>query len=148
MSGRTMFAYETRKNGPKGPFARACAFIYFSASGAKGGSRRKTMKRIFLGGMSMLVLAFGLVLAGCGNDRSIHGSWSGDEGTLIFHRDGRFEWSFDDFWTQWSDEGTFTARDGRITLVLDGDDEVGTYTISGNTLRLDFDGESMTFHRR
>jgi len=93
--------------------------------------------KVFLVGMA--ALAFGLALAGCGNDRSIQGAWVMGEETLIFHSNGRFEWRGWD----WHDEGAFTARNGRITLVDDkGDDYTGTYVISGNALRLELEGRS------
>ena len=111
------------------------------------------MKRIFLVGM---VLAFGLVFVGCGNagnDRSILGTWHGHQLgdipiSFTFHSDGSFEWNQDTFSWERPDEGTFTARDGQITLRTGRHRYAGTYTISGNTVRLNLEGEgSMTLRR-
>ncbi|MCL2193959.1 MAG: hypothetical protein FWB78_11275 [Treponema sp.] len=113
------------------------------------------MRKIFLGGMAVLMLASGLVLTGCGNDRNILGTWNGSWGhirpaTLIFHSDGYLE-IMDRMWGE-DLYGTFTARNGQITLNWAyrrrEQEDAGTYTISGDTLRLDLHGKgSMTFRR-
>ena len=106
------------------------------------------MTKKFSIGMLAVVLAFSATLLGCGNDRRILGSWEGEwddwaweTTTVTFYGDGRINWN--------RDIGTFTARNGRLTLTFDGEVEVATYVVSGDTLRIDFDDEdSETFRRR
>jgi len=108
-----------------------------------------TVKRIFLMGM-LLLLAFGLAFAGGGTDRGndsgIYGTWECCCGSLwVFHRGGRVEYFCCCDYPDYPSEGTFTARNGQITI--DGA-LGGTYTISGNTLRINADGSILTLQRR
>jgi len=111
----------------------------------------KVRKTMVLAGTLAVALVLGMVLLGCrGNDRGIIGTWEttvwGTSLTVIFHRDGRFEMVGGGLHYR----GTFTARNGQIAFFYDGDeeDEEGTYTITGNTLILAFEGEAWSLQRQ
>ena len=112
------------------------------------------MSRKFLIAMLTIAMVFMATLFGCGNDeRRLHGSWSGSlagiDLTFSFYGDGRFEMGANDLFSgDYTEEGTFTARNGRIAMTLDGEEVSSTYAITGDTLALDFtydDGYTESF---
>jgi len=112
------------------------------------------MAKGFSTAITVIVLAFAATLFGCGGeDPRVRGSWSGSlEGidlTFSFYDDGRFEMKASDIFSgAYTEEGTFTAGNGRIAMTLDGEEISGTYTITGGTLKIDLnydDGYSESF---
>ena len=122
------------------------------------------LKKFWIG---FLVLAFFAPLISCarGNDSEILGTWVHEEHiggdsilvTMTFYADGRFsqeERTYGQFGGRWdvrtfTDAGTFEARNGQMRVTFDGEVEemVWTYVVSGNVVRIDFDGESITLRR-
>jgi len=115
-------------------------------------------KNLWIG---LLMMTFSAaLLTGCarGNDSEVLGRWfhqawvggSHNSTTITFYADGRFNL---ELWPSWGTgspyAGTFTARNGRMTLTLDdGYAATITYVVGGDTLRLDWDHmESQTFSR-
>lgn len=108
-------------------------------------------KMTVFAGTLVIALVLGMTLAGCsGNDRAIIGTWEtsvwGSTVTFIFHRDGRAEVIGGGS----HEQGTFSARNGQIFFFDDDGDEdgVGTYTITGNTLVLTLDGDTLSLQRQ
>ena len=123
------------------------------------------LKKFWIG---FLVLAFFAPLISCarGTDSEILGTWIHEEyhgggrstlETFTFYADGRFsheERTYGQFGGRWdvrtfTDTGTFVARNGQMRVTFDGEVEemVWTYVVSGNVVRFDYDGESITFRR-
>jgi len=81
------------------------------------------MKKSWLGTLIM-VLAFGMTFVGCANeDRALNGSWVDGVSEYRFHNGN---------WEMWYDghpevRGTYTARDGEITMALTHVYDEGTW---------------------
>ena len=79
----------------------------------------------------LLIVAFGLMAVGC-TDPRLNGRWVSGGDEMIF-RNGDFElWRGD----RRLGGGTFTTRDGTVTLYFSNERQALSYSISGDTLTL------------
>jgi hypothetical protein len=97
-------------------------------------------RRIFGLAMLAVLLSFAMVLVGCSSERQLLGRWQGGEGTIEFFSDGRGSFDGDNF--------SWTVSRGRVRFDFGhGDIETVDFRVSGRTLTLPVDGETMSFTR-
>jgi len=118
-----------------------------------GGSRERgfSMKNAFKTiGIVALVAGIGLAAASCGGDR-LSGTWVWSEGgesiTLMFDN-GTFVQTESGAWGTERTAGTYTVSGNYITATTEGQTATKAFSISGNSLTLDFDGYELTFTRQ
>jgi hypothetical protein len=115
------------------------------AGSISGPARRcKVSKSSIFKAVVIAVLAIGIVLAfsACGgDDASLVGQWTneGEGETLELTSDGKAV--MDDM------EGTYTAEGGKLTLTILEQAVVFDYVLDSDSLKLTYEGESMTYDR-
>jgi len=102
-------------------------------------------KNICCLGMLVMVLTFGMTVAGCtGNntDSKLNGTWDIGDGGVIKFKNGEFENLIDG--SPWS-RGIYTTNGNTITIISDSfGPETSIYSISGNTLTLSNESGDIT----
>jgi hypothetical protein len=106
-------------------------------------------KNLWLG-ILVMALVFGMTIVGCDNDptdgdSSIIGTWVGFGGLEYkFNNNGSYESSQGGS----VGTGTYSISGNNLTLNFEGESLTGTYSVNGNTLTMTFSGETRTFTRK
>jgi len=101
-------------------------------------------KKLWLG-ILVMALVFGMMVIGC--DAQVQGTtWVESDGKddCILEFGSPPNMTFKDGWRAMA--GTYTVSGNKVTMTLD--DEIMTGTKSGNTLLLNYHGETFTFTKK
>jgi hypothetical protein len=98
-------------------------------------------KKLFFSAMVVFLLAFGLIVVSCGGDSSkLAGIWESDDvGTVELFSNGTGNWG--------GDSATWTAENNRLMVSVGGKAVTMDYKLSGKTLSLTYEGETMIFKK-
>ena len=98
-------------------------------------------KKLIFSVMLVCLLAFCLVFVSCGGDKSkLIGTWEGEEGPIELFKDGTA--NFD------GSSGTWTVENNRIMFTIMGQAMSMDYKLSGKTLTLTYDGETVIYTKK
>ena len=92
-------------------------------------SKRRSKIALILG----LLLSSLFIVAACGSSNSIIGTWSNDEGTMIFHENNTMtisELGRQTISASWQTDGNL------LSITLAGQTQLREFSISGNTLTI------------
>lgn len=95
--------------------------------------------------MGIFMLSAGMVycLSGCGgNGDIVEGSWNLTKGYA-----GETEISLSDLESEGMGDTTFTFKDGKVNITMEGSDESaeGTYSVEGTTVTISAEEESVSY---
>jgi hypothetical protein len=98
-------------------------------------------KKFIFSVMLVCLLAFCLALVSCGGDRSkLTGVWEEKEGSIELFKDGTANLD--------GASGPWTIENNRIMFTVMGQAVSMDYKLSGKTLTLTYDGETVTYTKK